>query len=433
MAGPKQGILSLTIKDKSALYAAYMPFVKNGGLFIPTTKPYRLGDEVFMLLTLMDDKERMPIAGRIVWVTPRGARIYVLQYKFGRRTRRCTIGRHGADVTVDEARRAARQLRGAVAAGQDPAGARAIGRAMPTLSKFAERYMAEHAAAKKKASSVAADERNLRNHVLPALGALKLDEISRADVARFHAGMVDKPGAANRCLALLSKMFNLAEKWGLRPDGSNPTRHVDKFRERKIERYLSEAELARLGAVLAEAEAAGENRYAIAAVRLLIFTGCRRDEVLSLKWEHVDFDYAVLRLPDSKTGAKLVPLGAPALEVLSRLPRIDDNPYVLPGARAGAHLVNLSKPWRRLRAQAEIEDERLHDLRHGFASVGAALGESLTVIGALLGHQSTATTARYSHLSNHPLRTAADRISGHIAAAMRGDPGKVVALPGLHQ
>ena len=176
-------------------------------------------------------------------VTPKGARVFVLQYWASGGARRVTLGRYGRDLTADQARTKARRLRGQVADGGDPAGARAEERALPTLATFAERYLAEHAEVKKKPSSIESDERNLRLHVLPALGRLRVDRITRADVARFHAAMKDKPGAANRCLSLLSKMLGLAEAWGLRPDGSNPCRHVEAYPERKMERYLSNAEL----------------------------------------------------------------------------------------------------------------------------------------------------------------------------------------------
>lgn len=357
-------------------------------------------------------------------ITPRGARIYVLQYKAGRRSKRCTIGRHGVDKTAEEARIAARVLRGQIARGDDPAAARAAERAMPTVRELARRYETEYAAVKKKASSAAEDKRNLVNHVLPALGRIRVDQVTRADIERFHGNLHQRPGAANRCLALLSKMFNLAEKWEIRPDGTNPTRHVDKYPETKVERFLSGDELARLGKALKQAPAAGENIYAVAGILLLLLTGCRRGEILSLQWEHVDFEHGALRLADSKTGQKYLPLGKPAIKLLKGLPRVEKNPYVLPGREKGAHLVNISKPWRRIRAQAELTDVRLHDLRHAFASVGAAQGESLPIIGALLGHRSTVTTSRYAHLSDDHPRAAADRISGEIAKALRRAPVK---------
>lgn len=361
-------------------------------------------------------------------ITPKGARVYVVQYWLGGRARRYTLGRHGEGMTPDQARKKAVSVRGLVADGADPAATRAEDRATSTLAEFAERYLTEHAAVKKKPLSEAADKCNLRNHILPAFGRLKLTDITRADVARFHQAMKDKPGAANRCLALLSKMFNLAEKWGLRPDGTNPTRHIDKYPERRIERFLSSEELARLGAVLVKAEDSGEHPSAVAAIRLLVFTGCRRNEILELQWDHVDFEIGCLRLPDSKTGAKLVPLGAPALELLAGLPKAEDNPYVLPGTTPGKHFVGLQKAWQRLRDQAELSDVRLHDLRHSFASVAAGIGESLVLIGSLLGHTDMATTARYAHLAIDPRRAAADRIAGHIASAMEPTPGEVVPM-----
>ncbi len=361
-------------------------------------------------------------------VTPKGRRVFVLQYWVNGRARRVTLGLYGAELTVDQARTKARNLRGQVAAGGDPAAERARVRAIPTLAEFAERYMAEHAAVKKKPRSYEADALNLRLHVLPTLGRLRLDQVTRADVARFHAGMRDIPFQANRCLALLSKMYSLAEAWGVQPDGNNPTRHVQKYPERKVERYLSDAELARLGGALEDAAAKGEHPSIIAAIHLLIFTGCRRDEILKLRWEYVDFERGCLNLPESKTGAKVVPLGAPALELLAKLPRNEGNPYVLPGKVPGKHFVGIQKVWERLRAQAGLSDVRLNDLRHTHASVGAAAGESLLVIGALLGHQQQATTQRYAHLSDDPVRAAAERIDEHLEAALKGRSAEVVPL-----
>ena len=406
-------------------------------------------------------------------VTPTGKRVYILQYTAAGRTRRYTIGRHDVDYAPGAARQEAKRLRGVIAQGGDPAGARARQRAVPDLTAFAERYLAEHAELKKKPVSVRDDRQNLRNHILPRLGKIRISDLTRADVQRLHAAMKDKPIAANRCLALLSKMCNLAELWGLRPEFSNPTRHIGKYRETKRERFLSEVELACLGETLSAAQG-DEPAPALAAVRLLIFTGCRLGEVLTLRWDYVDFERACLRLPDSKTGAKLVPLGAPALEILAALPRVQDNPHVLPGRVEGGHFIGLQHVWQRLRKAATVRlwarqedarvaamvarqrdqlgrepswdecrraaraaklalptgmaDVRLHDLRHSFASVGVGLGEGLVVIGALLGHASPATTKRYAHLSTDPLRAAADQIASHIAATMTRGSDNVVAL-----
>ena len=197
-------------------------------------------------------------------------------------------------------------------------------------------------------------------------------------------------------------------KNGYRPDHSNPAYLVDKFTEKRRERFLSELELANLGEALASAEAANRHSpYVIAAIRLLALTGARLNEILSLEWAWVDFNARCLRLPDSKTGAKTIYLSPPALQVLADLPRMDGNPFVICGERKGAHLVNLQKPWTAIRSAAGLADVRLHDLRHSYASIAVANGMSLPLIGALLGHSQPSTTARYAHLSEDPLHKAA--------------------------
>ena len=218
----------------------------------------------------------------------------------------------------------------------------------------------------------------------------------------------------------MSKMLNLAERWGLRPDGSNPCRHVEKYAERKIERFLSAEELARLGEALLEAERTQtELPSVVAAIRLLLLTGCRFSEIITLRWDEVDLERKCLRLRDSKTGAKTVHLSEPAIEVLQSVDREPGNPFVIVGAKPGSHLVNLRKPWCRIRASAGLDDVRIHDLRHSFASVAVAGGLSLPMIGALLGHSQPATTQRYAHLAGDPLRQATNLIGGRIATAMR--------------
>ena len=226
------------------------------------------------------------------------------------------------------------------------------------------------------------------------------------------------PYQANRTSwRLLSKMFNLAEAWGLRPDGSNPCIHVERNRETGRERLLSAAELARLGEALAGYDT---SPFVPAAIKLLLFTGARVSEILGLRWDSVDFERGEARLSDSKTGAKTVHLPPPALAVLATLPRIDGNAFVIVGQKDGAPLVNLEKPWRAIRGAAGLVDVRLHDLRHAFASVGAASGDSLLVIGKLLGHTQAATTQKYAHLSADPVKAAAAGIAGKIATALGG-------------
>jgi len=368
-------------------------------------------------------------------VKPTGVKSYILQYRtmIGI-SRRVTIGQHGR-LTADEARRLAKIQLGRVARGDDPAAEKVSARGGISFSAFAERYFSDHAATKKKPSSVRMDRINLRKHILPILGRKRLDTLGRADVIRLHQSMRATPGAANRCLALLSKMMNLAERWGERPDASNPCRHVEKYRENKRNRFLLAAELARLGAACQRCEKDGTiGPSFLALVRLLIFTGARLSEIQKARWEWVDFEAGVLRLPDSKSGAKTIMLPAPALDMLTRLVRVDGNPYIITG-KGNRYLVDVWKPWAILREVAELKDARLHDLRHSFASIGAAGGMSLNIIGGLLGHRQTQTTLRYAHLATDPLRAAANQIANNIAATMnpRNVSGEVVSLKRKHQ
>jgi integrase len=373
------------------------------------------------------------VSGFGVRVWPSGRRVYVVQYRTREgQQRKRVLGQHGT-LTVEQARTMARQWLGNVRQGTDPVDAYEATRKAPTVAELAARYMAEHATVKKKPGSIRPDAYNLRCHVLPALGKKKVAMVTRADIAALHHTMHKTPGAANRVLALLSKMFTLAEQWGLRPEGSNPVRYIERYRERRFERFLSSAELARLGETLAEAERTQtEYPSALAAIRLLIFTGARLAEILELRWDQVDFERVCLRLPDSKSGAKLIHLSPPALDVLSGIAQPASNPYVIVGREPYAHLVNLRKPWGRLRARAGLPDVRLHDLRHSFASVGAALGVSLPIIGKILGHTQAATTQRYTHLAADPVQDAVHKIGVTIAAAMQGHH-RTQPLSGLHR
>lgn len=366
-------------------------------------------------------------------ISPTGVKTYFIQYRDlpGRagRTRRLKLGRHG-ELTPDQARRLAEDRLGQVRHGANPSAERKKALKAPSVAELAHRYMEQHAKPKKKPLSVRNDEQLLRLHILPALGRERVADLSREQVSAFHHSLRDIPIQANRALALLSKMMNLAEGWDLRPGGSNPCRHVEKFKERHRERFLSGEELGRLGDVLAHAEAAEqEEPVAILAIRLLLFTGARKGEILALRWEEVDFERPCLRLADSKTGEKVVPLSAPALKLLAGSPRLEDNPYVCYGARKGTHFQGLHRPWARLRKKAGLEGVRLHDLRHTFASYGASSGLGLPIIGGLLGHKQAATTQRYAHLAADPLLEAADRIAGEIQADLDGREGQVVAMP----
>ena len=246
----------------------------------------------------------------------------------------------------------------------------------------------------------------------PAIAEMRIAEVERKDIAKLHHDLRDKPHQANRTLAVLSKMFSLPEVWGWRRDGSSPCRHVKRYNESKRERFLSPEETERLSKVLAEAES--EMHSAVAAFRLLLLTRCRLSEIQFLRWECVRDD--CIELPDAKNGGRVVPLGPEARAVLTDLPREDGNPWVICGKLPGTHLTDLQCPWRRIRERADLDEVRIHDLRHTFASRALALGESLPMIGKLLGHTQVQTTARYAHLANESVKASGSRFGDSIGA-----------------
>jgi len=353
-------------------------------------------------------------------VLPSGRKGFVVQYRAGRRPRRISLG-PSTVLTCEKARTRAITIIAAVRNGEDPAATRDADRQALTVTELADRFDQEHISVRLKESTAKGYRRMIERVILPALGRHRVTEVTRADIAKLHHDMRHIPYDANRCLEIISKMFNLAEMWGLRSDGTNPRKHIKKYPEEKRERFLSAGELRRVGEVLREMEQEGvELVSAIAAVRLLMLSGCRLGEIMRLKWDYVDFSGRALRLPDSKTGAKVVHLGQTALDVLTAIERIDDNPWVVTGTLPGAPLYDLQPFWQRVRARAGVKDVRIHDLRHTFASTAVAAGQGLPLIGKLLGHTQVQTTARYAHLAADPVRIAANQVSGQIAALLAG-------------
>lgn len=414
-----------------------------------------------------------------------GAKTFVVKYRAGvgrsAPTRRLTIGSVGK-LTPDEARRLAKAKLGEAATGGDPAGDRAKERADLTVAALADLYLDE-GCEMKKASTVLNDRSRIARHIKPLLGSKRVGAVTSADIERAmrdvasgktaldvktgkqgRAIVTGGKGAANQVVALLSSMFAFAVARKMRPD--NPAFGVKKYRTGKGERFLSSDELERLGAAIREAETEGipwtpdpekktkhapkeENRRTTiapevaAALRLLILTGARLREILHLEWTHVDMERGLLLLPDSKTGKKAIILNAPALAVLAGLPR--RSTFVIPGEpsrRSGdaEKMVDrprsdLKRPWELVTKRAGLKGVRIHDLRHTNASIAAAAGLGLPIIGRLLGHTQASTTQRYAHLDNDPLRKAADRIGAEIARAMGDTPApksaEVVPIKGV--
>ncbi len=355
-------------------------------------------------------------------------KVFVFKTRINGQQRWFSIGKYGAPFTVETAIQRMRKIQGDVANNLDPATIRDEKMRNPSLLQIGKLWL-ETEVNKLKPKSRSSYHDCMERLTFPMLGKIKVEEIKLSDIAAFHHSLRETPYIANRCLAVLSSFFGWCEQHGYLQRGTNPVTGITRNKEKPRERFLSARELARVGIALARAERnKTETPFVLAAIRLLMLTGCRRDEILTLKWEHVSIDKAMLLLPDTKTGARPVYLSAPSLEVLSKVPRIAKNPYVIVGEREGRHLVNLRKAWMRICKVARLKGVRIHDLRHSFASVGAQGGVPLQVVGKLLGHAKIQTTERYSHLAADPVKAANEAMGKQISAMLSGNKGNVVAL-----
>ncbi len=357
-----------------------------------------------------------------VRITAAGARAFILNYRAKGRERRYTIGGY-PDWTVAAAREEAKRLKRVVDQGEDPMGERREDRAAPTVKNLAERYLEEHAV-RKRESSRREDKAMIDKIILPRLGTTKVAAVTFTDIDRLHRTVSKRtPYRANRAIALLSKMFNLAVRWEMRAD--NPCRGVERNQEHRRNRYLSMDELQRFTAALAD----HPSKTAANAIRFLLLTGARRGEVLGATWDQFDLAAGAWVKPSAHTKQNRehrVPLSAPAIQLLAGMQAESSSPFLFPGRRE--HLKDIKKSWAQVCKAAKIKGFRLHDLRHTYASVLASSGLSLPVIGALLGHTQASTTQRYSHLMDDPLRQATDRVGAIVEAASAGRTAKVIDL-----
>ncbi|MDE0060158.1 MAG: site-specific integrase [Defluviicoccus sp.] len=354
------------------------------------------------------------LAGFGVRVHATGRKVYVVQSRGPAGLTRLSLGPHG-DLFPQEARRRAREIIDRIKRGLDPVPAPPAPEL--TVAGLAERYLRLHVAAHCRASSARLYRLELERNVLPALGAKPAAAVSREEVAALHHRLRATPYSANRAIKILARMFRQAETWELLPPGGNPCRGVRLYRERSRDRFLTAEEYRRLGRALGAAAAGGALwPAAVAAIRLLLLTGCRKGEILTLRWDDVDLTARELRLRDAKAGPRMVPLTPPARRVLAAIPRADGNPWVIRGRKPGSHMTDLSYHWAQVAARAGLDGVRIHDIRHSFASRALALGESLTMIGRLLGHARAGTTARYAHLQRDAEKAAARRVGDSIAA-----------------
>jgi integrase len=362
------------------------------------------------------------VAGFGVRVTAANARSFVLNYRTAGQERRLTIGAFPT-WSVAQARDEARRFRRLIDQGVDPLAERIEERTAPTMRQLADRYIEEHLP-KKRPGSARDDQAMLKGWIIPALGSKKVAAVRPSDVEQLHA-KITKTGAktrANRVVALLSTMLQLAVRWEI-VERNVARGAVRRNPETKRRRYLSPAEIARLSAALAECA----SQDAAGAIRLCMLTGARRTEVCAARWSEFDLPAGTWSKPAASTKQKAdhhVPLGAAALEILARRRATAKGEYVFPG-RDGQSYLNIRSTWEVVRKAAGLEDVHLHDLRHSFASILVSSGTSLPLIGALLGHSNPQTTARYAHLFLDPQRAAVEKVGAVIA---RGEWGEVVPL-----
>ncbi len=375
------------------------------------------------------------VTGFGVRITRSGAKSYIFKYRLGHgrsaTTKKLRIG--GIDLSLDRARSIAKEWRATVADGKDPARKRNELADAPTVSNLCDDYMERYASSKRTGGE---DAKKIKRIVRPRLGKLLVKDVTLRDIEDLHRAMRNTPYEANRVLALLSKMFNLAIKWEWRT--TNPAKGVTRYNEDKRNIFLSPTQIDSLSkamtAYLNDAARPTEVKKSLDALRLLMLTGARRGEVLSMRWEQIDFEKGAWTKPSAQTKQKKehrIPLSPPALELLSAIHDKGEHPsgYVFPARTGGdGHLTDIKKAWAELCTRAGLRGVRVHDLRHTYASILASGGMSLPIIGALLGHTQPATTARYAHLYDDPLRAATDRVAAAYAARPTGNKNDSVVV-----
>lgn len=378
------------------------------------------------------------LAGFGAKALPSGKKVFLVKYRTnggGRNApqRWLTLGAYGT-LSLDEARRLARQALAAVAEGKDPQAIKLGEREAPTFADVWARFEADILPSRK--PTTAKEYRSQwENLIKSKFGKQRVEAITASEIDRFHKSLRRSPYRANRILALLRRLMSLAEAWGMRTAGTNPCSRVEPFKERARERYLDAGELKSIGTAI-DALIAEKAISATAgnAVELLALSGARLSEILNAEWEWIDTDRGTMLLPDSKTGAKAIYLSVAAIEVLERQKAISkDSDYVFPSPRGDKPYVNLRKAWVQICDRAKLPGVRLHDLRHTVASVAVGQGASLPLIGKLLGHTQAQTTMRYAHIDIDPAMKAANQVGAAIGEAMRPKSKSLKGVKSKHR
>jgi len=333
---------------------------------------------------------------------PGGKKSFVLSYRIMGQKKLMVIGNYGA-LTPDEARNIAKIKLAEIIQGGDPALEKKNKAKNKTMGEFSSLYIENYA--KKHKKTWQEDQRRIKKHIFHIWNKKPIKLITKSDILAMHNKIgLKTPYEANRLLRQLSKMFEIAKEWGyLDHRDENPAKGIKLFKEKKRDRWLTHHELPGL----IEAVDQEQNLYARIAIWLYLLTGMRKSELLTSKWSDIDFERKELRLDETKSGKiHYVPLSDAAMDLLDRVPRLSDNPYIIPGNISGKHLVNISKPWNRIRKAAGLEDVRLHDLRRTVGSWLAQSGNSLHLIGKVLNHTNQSTTAIYARFAQDDVRNA---------------------------
>jgi len=375
---------------------------KNVDQLTPSSKSYIVWDS--------------DVKGFGVRVNLNAKKTFILKFRVGvgraAKIRKPVIGAVGI-MKVEEARKIARKWLLEASEGKDP---KEVDKTNVMLKDFFDVYLKHYAEIKKKQSSIEEDKRLMRLHIAPSFGKVCIKDITRAMLTKHHQSMHNTPHCANRMLSLLSKMMNLAEKWDYRPLNSNPCRHIDRYKENQRDVYLTMKQIEKVGFAFKEVEQ-HHSVYMMAALKILLFTGRRTGEILTLRWEYLDFENSMMHLPDTKTGAKKFHISSTIKQILFSLPSREG--YVFKSNVPNKHITVVRHVWKKICNITGIENVRVHDFRHTYASFALNKGYSLPIISKMLGHKDLKTTQRYAHLYDNPVNQAVDRIDQQLESLIK--------------